>query len=244
MCNFLSGIITRENCLVSAVHDSHESLIKENGLDDTTSIPDFVRVELLPDDDVITDAIKKWHLKVDQDLIPDWFNREISEIRMISELKKQINVCVLINKKIKFLTGSYKLIFNSSVGEMQENSRIGKMLGHSSIEEMQENSIVGEMLGHSSVLKMIEKSSIGKMRGNSSVRGMLENSSIEEVLDNSIVGEMMGYSSIGEMQENSSVGKMWEKSSVKKMLDNSVIRSDKNGNIIVANKSKVIQFGE
>ena len=68
MCQFFSGIITREKTVWDYENDSHEFLIKKAGLNDKTNDPNFVRVELLPiDNDVFNHNIKNWKLQIDQD---------------------------------------------------------------------------------------------------------------------------------------------------------------------------------
>ena len=71
MCQFFSGIITREETIWDYDDDSHEVLIKKAGLNDSSRSPNFVRVELLPKDgDIFNHDLKNWHLNIDQDFRP------------------------------------------------------------------------------------------------------------------------------------------------------------------------------
>ena len=52
MCQFHSGIITYKNkrAITNLDKDSHTDLLEQAGLKDDTSNPNFVRVEILPQD--------------------------------------------------------------------------------------------------------------------------------------------------------------------------------------------------
>ena len=74
MCYPISMIITKNNILYSLKSDSHEEIVKENNLKDDTKNPQFVRVEITPQDkDLFNHDLKNWKGQLDQDLIPDWF---------------------------------------------------------------------------------------------------------------------------------------------------------------------------
>ena len=80
MCQFFSAIITKNGIIFNSATDSHEDLLEQAGIKDDSSSPDFVRVELLPKDhDIFNHQLDNWELKVDQDIIPAWFNKESTE---------------------------------------------------------------------------------------------------------------------------------------------------------------------
>ena len=70
MCRFASFIVTKSNVLWSA-NDKHETIIKEHKLNDTTDTPDFVRVEITPNNDTPRNLCT-WEFHVDQDILPGW----------------------------------------------------------------------------------------------------------------------------------------------------------------------------
>ena len=84
MCQFFSAVITKDKILYDLNSDSHEIIIENNNLDDTTLKPDFIRVEYIPTDyNIFNHDVNNWKLKIDQDLIPDWFNKEKTEKEVI-----------------------------------------------------------------------------------------------------------------------------------------------------------------
>ena len=86
MCEHKSLVVTRTSILSLPNEDSHEAVIKANHLDDTTTSPDFVRVELLPTTDLMD--VDTYKFKVDQDFKPDWFSAKEAEVACRLEMKK------------------------------------------------------------------------------------------------------------------------------------------------------------
>ncbi len=78
MCQFKSAIWTRKGLLYSLDTDKHETLIKENNLDDSSTKPDFVRIEFVPKSNYFESykRIDDFDLRIDQDLIPSWFTEK------------------------------------------------------------------------------------------------------------------------------------------------------------------------
>ena len=79
MCKPFSAIVTRNAVLWSRVSDNHEDNIAENHLNDKIKAPDFVRVELTPQNMDFRKPISEWLFKVDQDYLPDWWSHEWAE---------------------------------------------------------------------------------------------------------------------------------------------------------------------
>lgn len=79
MCMFKSGIITKRGVTLAPMYnDSHSNLLKSMGIEDTqeNAMRKFVRAELMPPNGDKTVDIKNWKYKVDQDVIPDWYEQD------------------------------------------------------------------------------------------------------------------------------------------------------------------------
>jgi len=78
MCNFFSGILTREGKVFADGNtNGHEEIIKANKLDDKLAVDDpkrnWVRFELIPKQ-FYNQAIDSWTFKVDESSTPSWLN--------------------------------------------------------------------------------------------------------------------------------------------------------------------------
>jgi hypothetical protein len=82
MCKFASFIITKTGEFWCAT-DKHEDIIAEQKLDDRTSTPDFVRVEILPNE-ASRKELASWSFVVDQDVMPKWTFVGDSELELRS----------------------------------------------------------------------------------------------------------------------------------------------------------------
>ena len=79
MCQFKSGIILKNRIILAPEgNESHSDLLESLNIDDTreNAMRVFVRAELLPKDDNKASDISEWRFNVDQDITPDWFDRD------------------------------------------------------------------------------------------------------------------------------------------------------------------------
>jgi hypothetical protein len=81
MCQYFSAVKTEEKLLWLMDSMSHEEIINHYGLNDKTDSPDFVRLELLPrDGNIFNHNLDNWELKVDQDLLPPWWDDDMKKV--------------------------------------------------------------------------------------------------------------------------------------------------------------------
>ena len=79
MCQFKSGIITKNGVTLAPMYnDSHSSLLESMGIADNqmNAMKVFVRAELVPPNNDKTADIKSWKYRVDQDIVPDWYEED------------------------------------------------------------------------------------------------------------------------------------------------------------------------
>jgi hypothetical protein len=205
MCNFFSAVFTKTKMYAFYGVDSHEDIIRLAGIKESNVRGEInlVRCELTPNNPMTLD-FDQWNFRVDQDLIPDWFDREKAHKQMINYLKKAPAI-------IKDVDSIYEQYYFAT-------AKIDRMVGRSSILFMIGSSQVGEMIGSSQVGEMWGSSQVGKMIGSSQVGKMW---------DSSQVGKMIGSSQVGEMWGSSQVGEMWDSSQVGKMIGSSQVKEDK-----------------
>lgn len=91
MCNFKSGIILKNKIVLCPEGaESHSNLLEKLDIEDNhfNASKVFVRAELLPGDNSMS-HVEKWEYKVDQDIVPDWYeeDRERYEEEFRNEVK-------------------------------------------------------------------------------------------------------------------------------------------------------------
>ena len=96
MCNFKSALCLKDRVFVPD-YDSHDRMLKELGIHDDYlhASKTFVRVELSPaDGDPASDPMG-WRIKIDQDILPDWFDHKGDEPRVKEAVAEWCKVHVL-----------------------------------------------------------------------------------------------------------------------------------------------------
>lgn len=79
MCRIFSGIVTKAGVTLAPFENqSHSDLLEKMGIEDTSfnAMKKFVRLELVPSDGIITSDIDSYSLKVDQDIVSDWYEND------------------------------------------------------------------------------------------------------------------------------------------------------------------------
>jgi len=154
MCNFLSAIVTKNDFYYNVFEDSHEKIIERYRLNDNGCDPEFVRVEITPQDGTIGNInIDNWKLRVDQDYTPDWFDVREVEILAKKELQRVFDKYFVVDASLKILEDrKIRVLFNSKV-ERLKNTLVTEMFGSSQVTTMCGSSQVTEMFGSSQVKK-------------------------------------------------------------------------------------------
>ncbi len=236
MCQFRSGIILKNRCVVAqGANDSHSDLLKELNIEDTTenAMRRFVRVELLPPNREWWIDPDLWDINVDQDILPDWYlsdpERYNEEFR--AAVKEWWIRHVLIDQKVEELSGGYYRLKRCEVRRllndvqvMLDNSTVQDMRGNSTVQRMWNNSTVQRMRDNSTVQDMWDNSTVQDMWDNSTVQDMWNNSTVQDMRDNSTVQDMWNNSTVQDMRDNSTVQDMWDNSTVQDMRGNSTVQ--------------------
>lgn len=109
MCQFKSGIILRNKVVLTPEgNESHSDLLESLGIEDThlNASKTFVRAELIPKNDDKMIDVKEWRYKVDQDIVPDWYEKdpERYEQDFRNAVEEYMNEW---RKQLKFICGHY-----------------------------------------------------------------------------------------------------------------------------------------
>lgn len=109
MCNFKSGIILKNKVVLAPEgNESHSDLLESLEIEDNhmNASKTFVRAELIPkNNDKMTD-VKEWRYKVDQDIVPDWYEKDPE--RYEKEFRDAVEKYMEDwRKKFKYICGYY-----------------------------------------------------------------------------------------------------------------------------------------
>ena len=115
MCKLKSAIVLKDR-VYCPDHDSHDRMLTELGIKDTYENASslFVRIELSPTDGRADGDVDGWRLKVDQDILPDWWVEEVDVPRVRAAVKAWCGVHVLRDGYHKLRDGKWYLYGNAS----------------------------------------------------------------------------------------------------------------------------------
>ena len=109
MCNFKSGIILKSKVVLTPEgNESHSDLLESLGIEDNhiNASKTFVRAELIPKNDDKMEDVKEWRYKVDQDIVPDWYEKDPE--RYAQEFRNAVEKYMEgWKKQFKFICGYY-----------------------------------------------------------------------------------------------------------------------------------------
>lgn len=134
MCQFKSGIILKSRVVLAPEgNESHSDLLESLGIEDNhiNATKTFVRAELIPKDNDKMSDVKNWRYKVDQDIIPDWYEEDPN--RYEKEFRDAVEKYMEEWKKnFKFICGYYWTCVNDGdltyyfMNGILEKSEFGK----------------------------------------------------------------------------------------------------------------------
>lgn len=165
MCQFKSGIIFKDRVVIApGGNESHSDLLESLGVEDDCFAwaKKFVRTELVPKSDEWwispEEHPEKWTFLVDQDIVPDWFDREEAEVRFRSAVCEWWKVHVLVNQNIETLSDGFYRIKGCEVGRLTGNVKVG-ILMNSQVHTIDEKVSIESAI-KSNIAMMRDKSSI------------------------------------------------------------------------------------
>ena len=117
MCKLKSLILLKDRVFCPD-YDSHDSMLKELGIEDTRKNAErlFVRAEVSPKSlksNDISDT-NKWVFIVDQDILPEWYVEEIDEERARNAVKEWAKTHIITGIVQKIDSGSGYIIYCSN----------------------------------------------------------------------------------------------------------------------------------
>ena len=179
MCRDRSGIILKHKIVIApGENNSHSDLLDNLGIEDNylNASKTFVRAELIPDNDEWwrnpEEEPEAWSFIVDQDITPDWFDREEHEKLFREAVAEWWKEHVIVDQKIEELSSGYYKLKRCEVKKLLGDVVV--LLDSSQVGTMWDSSQVGTMRESSQVGTMWESSQVGTMRESSTARDFKE----------------------------------------------------------------------
>ena len=221
MCRMKSAIILKDRIFIPD-YDSHSQMLEELGIEDSRANAErlFVRAELIPTNNDVFTPIDTWSFNVDQDILPDWFVKEVDKERMVKAVSEWA--------KDRIHIGVDNLRIDSGRNHYIKDCKDVTICGSASISKVYGSASIRKVCDSASISEVCDSASISKVYGSASISYVCDSASISEVCDSASISYVYG---------SASIRKVCDSASISFVRDSAMIASSPYG---WANKDKVI----
>ena len=196
MCQPASFVLTATDVFWSGTNDSHEEIIKEHQLDDTTSPPSILRVEILPPDMDMSKPLREWGWKIDQDIMPTWHNPIQDEHRCRMELEKWFARNVLASGEHE-TSGTARFICGSAtIEEVSGSATIKHVYDSATIKAVSGSATIKEVSGSATIKAVYDSATIKAVSGSATINVVSGSATINVVYGSATIKEVSGSATI------------------------------------------------
>ena len=187
MCQIKSGIVLKDRVFMPLDYDSHEEMVEELKLNDSTKEPQFVRVEVTPKDgDIFNHNLKNWELQIDQDLIPKWFNKNQSEKEAKEKLKEWFETRFAIGKVDRINKGRWFIGKNAQVKYIHGSAQVEYIRDSAQVEYICGSAQVKYIHGSAQVKYISGSAQVGSIRDSAQVEYIYGSAQVENIKDRAV----------------------------------------------------------
>ena len=187
MCRLKSGIILKGRVFVPE-YDSHTQMLEELGITDDylNASKTFVRAELLPVDGDVFSSIDNWILKVDQDVIPDWYDEETYKPQVIAAVKEWA--------KDHIHNGVDGLKISSGQGLYIKDCKDVGIYGNATVENICGSATVKYICDSATVKNICDSATVENIYGSATVENICDSATVKKAKGLSvIIGSKYGW---------------------------------------------------
>ena len=171
MCKLKSAIILKDRIFMPD-YDSHSDMLKELGIKDDYlgASKKFVRAELSPADNDVFSNIDTWALKVDQDITPDWFDKDTYLPLMREKVKEWAKDHIHIGVTgLKISTGQNHYIKDCKDVEIYGSATVEYIYGSATVNNIYDSATVKYIYGSATVKNIYDSATVKYICGSATV---------------------------------------------------------------------------
>ena len=189
MCKLKSAIILKDRIFMPD-YDSHSDMLEELGINDDYlgASKKFVRVELSPVDNDVFSDIDTWVLTVDQDITPDWFDKDTYVPLMREKVKEWAKDHIHIGVTgLKISAGSNHYIKDCKDVEVYGSATVNYVYG---------SATVNYVYGSATVNHVCDSATVKEVYGSATVNYVYGSATVNKVCDSATVNKVYGSATV------------------------------------------------
>jgi hypothetical protein len=201
MCQPASFIITKDRVYWSKKSDSHEEILREYGLPDCDrnnglGNPVIARVEVTPQNQDFRLPLEQWSYCLDQDQLPDWYNREDAEKRVREVLPDWLAAKVVlpdqvvetVTEGVLSIYGKVKYICDSAQVEyICDSAQVKNICDSAQVEYICDSAQVKNICDSAQVKYICDSAQVEYIYGSAQVKYIYGSAQVEKVAGKAVV---------------------------------------------------------
>ena len=226
MCQLKSGIILKNRVFVPE-YDSHTEMLEELGIKDDYlgASKTFVRVELSPTDGDVFSDIDTWELRVDQDIIPEWYDENTYKPQVVEAVKAWAKDHIHIGiDNLKISVGRNHYIKDCKDVEIRGSATVKNICGNATVEYIYDSATVKYIYGNATVEYIYGSATVKNICGNATVEYIYDNATVENICGNATVKYICGNAMVKNIYGNATVKNICGNATVKYICGNAMVK--------------------
>jgi hypothetical protein len=237
MCNPCSMIVRKNDVLWSRLHDSHTEIRAEFSVpEETDASGRFIKavaVEITPPDDDWNAPLDQWCFKVDQDLLPDWWDAADAERHVREVLPDWVAACLVRRGERRECAEGDSLIVadgghvepvRGTIRQMSGNATVSDVYDNATVSDVRDNATVRDVYGNARVRDVYGDARVRDVYGNATVSGVYGNATVRDVYDNATVSDVYGNATVSDVRDNATVSDVYGNATVSDVYGNATVR--------------------
>ena len=226
MCRLKSGIILKDRIFVPE-YNSHTEMLEELGIEDDylNASKTFVRFELSPEDNDAFSDIDNWKLKVDQDIVPDWYDEAMYKPQIVEKVKEWAKEHIHIGiDNLKINSGINHYIKDCKNVCIGGDAIVRCICGKTAVEYIGDTAIVYSICD-SVVVKYIEdRAVIGLVCDNAMIETILSTVVVQDIRDNVIIKRIGDHVIVDSIYGRATVESIYGDVTIESIRDDVIVK--------------------
>jgi len=197
MCNPASFVLTKDNVFWSKNTDHHNEIMEENNLRDTfAGKPQILKVEITPNDGDLFSDINKWVFRFDQDILPDWANKEKDEKRTRGALQGWCERKLISGVTQELTEGEFYVSGSAQIKRVSGSAQINYVYGSAQIKRVYGSAQINEVSGSAQINEVSGSAQSKRVYGSAQINYVYGSAQINEVSGSAQINEVSGSAQI------------------------------------------------
>ena len=198
MCKLKSAIILKDRIFMPD-YDSHSDMLNELGIRDDYlgASKTFVRAELSPVNGDVFSDVDTWSLKVDQDITPDWFDKDESRERMVQKVKEWAKTHIYVGVDgLKLSAGQNYYIKDCKDVTICGSATVEYICGSATVKNICDSATVEYICDSATVKNICDSATVEYIYGSATVKNICDSATVKNICDSATVEKAAGFACV------------------------------------------------